>query len=97
MNQDDIPNLNFGDVFKGSGKDYYLCITALCDCYRPKEGNFYFAKGTEFPDLEMALKLGDTALLSFLPNGKVVLWGDKENVGKPEKIGSVSKVGGNVK
>lgn len=86
LNQDDIPNLNFGDVFKGSGKDYYLCITALCDCYRPKEGNFYFAKGTEFPDLEMALKLGDTAFLSFLPNGKVVLWGDKENVGKPEKI-----------
>ncbi|MGX7688695.1 response regulator receiver domain [Flectobacillus roseus] len=86
LHSDDIPNLNFGDVFKGNDKDYYLCITALCDCYRPKEGNFYFAKGSEFPDLELALKLGDTAFLSFLPNGKVVLWGDKESIERQEKI-----------
>ncbi|MFH7001206.1 response regulator receiver domain [Flavobacterium bizetiae] len=82
----DVPNLNFGDVFKGSGKDYYLCITALCDCLYPNkiDSNFYFAKGEEFDDLETALRLGDTAFLSFLPNGKVVLWGDKEIIKKPK-------------
>ncbi|MET3535859.1 response regulator receiver domain [Chryseobacterium limigenitum] len=87
LNSDSVPNLNFGDIFKGAGKDYYLCITALCDCYYPDkiQSNFYFAKGLEFEDLEMALRLGDTAFLSFLPNGKVVLWGDKEIVKNPEK------------
>lgn len=85
LNLGDIPNLNFGDIFKGEGTDYYLCITALCDCAYPKEGNFYFAKGDEFEDLELALRLGDTAFLSFLPNQKVVQWGDVEKL-KIEKI-----------
>lgn len=75
LNGGDIPNLNFGDVFKGQNKDYYLCITALCDCYYPSDGNFYFAKGSEFSDVELALQLGDTAFLSFLPDGKAVYWG----------------------
>lgn len=83
---DDIPNLNFGDIFKDASDNYYLCITALCDCYYPNkiESNFYFVKGKEFSDLEMALRLGDTAFLSFLPNNKVVQWGDAEIV-KMEK------------
>lgn len=80
LNHDDIPNLNFGDIFKGSEDDYFLCITALCDCYYPNkiDHNFYFVKGTEFNDLELALRLGDTAFLSFLPNRKAVYWGDLE-------------------
>ncbi len=80
LSPDDIPNLNFGDIFKGSEEDYYLCVTALCDCYYPNkiEHNFYFVKGTEFNDIEVALKLGDTAFLSFLTNGKAVYWGDIE-------------------
>lgn len=80
INQEDIPNLNFGDIFKDSTDNYYLCITALCDCYYPNkiEHNFYFVKGSEFNDIELALKLGDTAFLSFLPNGKAVYWGDIE-------------------
>ncbi len=83
LNPDNVPNLNFGDIFKGSGDEYYLCITALCDCYYPNkiEHNFYFVKGTEFSDIELALKLGDTAFLNFLPNLKAVYWGDIE---KPE-------------
>lgn len=81
---EDIPNLNFGDIFKDSKDNYYLCITALCDCFYPNkiESNFYFAKGKEFSDLETALRLGDTAFLSFLPNDKVVQWGDAEFVKK---------------
>jgi len=80
LHQDDIPNLNFGDIFKGAVNDYYLCITALCDCYYPNkiDHNFYFVKGTEFNDIELALKLGDTAFLSFLPNNRAIYWGDIE-------------------
>lgn len=83
LNAEDVPNLNFGDIFKGDEDDYYLCITALCDCYYPNkiEHNYYFVKGTEFNDIELALRLGDTAFLSFLPNQKAVYWGDLE---KPE-------------
>ncbi len=78
----DIPNLNFGDVFKDSKTDnYYLCITALCDCYEPKkiDYNFYFVKGTEFNDIELALILGDTAFISFLPNEKAIYWGNTDD------------------
>lgn len=84
LNRNDIPNLNFGDVFQDEKGDYYLCITALCDCYYPNkiEYNFYFAKGEEFKDIELALRLGDTAFLSFLPNKKIVHWGNVENVKK---------------
>jgi len=79
LHPDDIPNLNFGDVFKDSKSDnYYLCITALCDCLYPSEGNFYFAKGAVFGDIELALILSDTAFLSFLPDGKAVYWGEIE-------------------
>lgn len=80
LNSEDIPNLNFGDVFKGAGEDYYLCITALCDCYYPNkiEHNFYFVKGTKFNDTELALRLGDTAFISFLSDGNAVYWGDIE-------------------
>ncbi len=84
LNPGDIPNLNFGDVFKDNEDNYYLCITALCDCYYPNkiDSNFYFAKGKVFPDIETALKLGDTAFLSFLPNNQIVQWGEAELVKK---------------
>lgn len=90
LHPDDIPNLNFGDVFIGSEEDYYLCITALCDCYYPNkiDHNFYFVKGTEFTDMELALSLGDTAFLSFLPNGKAIYWGDIEKP-KLKKIANI--------
>ena len=80
LNDIDIPNLNFGDIFKDNFENYYLCITALCDCYYPNkiDHNFYFVTGKEFSDIELALKLGDTAFLSFLPNGKSVYWGNLE-------------------
>lgn len=79
INDTDSPNLNFGDVFvhsENSINTYYLCITALCDCYYPNkiEHNFYFVTGKEL-NHDVALKLGDTAFISFLPNSKAVYWG----------------------
>lgn len=69
--------INFGDVFKFINEDKYLiCLTPLCDCLRPQEKtkrNYFFAKG-EHVSLDEALKLGDTAFISYLPNKKVVGW-----------------------
>jgi len=77
----DILNLNFGDIFIDKDSNYYLCITALCDCYYPDkiDFNYYFVQGAELEDIELALMLGDTAFLSYLPNGKVVSWGNIDN------------------
>ncbi|MVO09626.1 hypothetical protein GOQ30_10685 [Flavobacterium sp. TP390] len=93
LHPDSIPNLNFGDVFKDNDNNYYLCITALCDCYEPKkiDFNFYFVKGKEFQNIELALKLGDTGFISFLPNGKAIDWGNlNESILKRIKEPSLS-------
>jgi len=80
FNKNDELILNFGDVFISPEKKYYLCVTALCDCYYPNKikNNFYFVIGNEFKDKQLALKLNDTAFLSFLSNDKAVYWGDTE-------------------
>ncbi len=70
--------LNFGDVFKKEGvSEYFICITALCDCLRPDkiENKFFFAKGEPIKK-EDALKLGDTAFVSYLSEKQIVKWTD---------------------
>lgn len=69
------PMLNFGDVFVDNNGNYFMCITALCDCYRPAkiQNNYYFAHGQRISK-NLALKLGDTGFVSFLPNQEVVTW-----------------------
>lgn len=66
--------LTFGDVFK-LGDEYFICITALCDCLRPEKINhsFYFAKGSKLTQGE-ALKIGDTGFVSFLDKNIAVRW-----------------------
>ena len=69
--------LNFGDVFISSdGNEYYICITALCDCIRSEEkidNNFFFAIGTNISKAD-ALNLGDTAFISYLNSSTIVKW-----------------------
>ena len=72
--------LNFGDVFKKEGEninEYYICVTALCDCLRPEkiENKFFFAKGEPIKK-ENALQLGDTAFVSYLSDKQIVKWTD---------------------
>ncbi|MUU79276.1 response regulator receiver domain [Winogradskyella endarachnes] len=70
--------LNFGDVFrKKDSKDYFICVTALCDCLRPEkiENKFFFAKGEPIKK-ENALQLGDTAFVSYLSDKQIVKWTD---------------------
>jgi hypothetical protein len=76
--------LNFGDVFKKEGvSEYFICITALCDCLRPDkiENKFFFAKGEPIKK-EDALKLGDTAFISYLSEKEIVKWTDVTSIDK---------------
>lgn len=72
--------LNFGDVFKIEGEEKYLmCITPLCDCLRPQpktKSNFYFVEGENI-SLTEALKIGDTAFVSYLNNNVNIKWTNK--------------------
>ncbi|NOQ24351.1 MAG: hypothetical protein GQ564_03230 [Bacteroidales bacterium] len=67
-------NVNFGDVFINNN-EYYLCVTALCDCLRPDKikSNYFFVKGKPIPS-EIALRLGDSAFISFVTEETVVSW-----------------------
>lgn len=73
--------VSFGDVFK-SGEDYYMCITALCDCLRPSKRNnkFYFVKGAS-DSKASALEIGDEGFVSFLPNKECVRWNSNKSKG----------------
>lgn len=75
LNDDSQPNLNFGDVFKDNNNDYFLCITALCDCLRPDKikQNFYFVKGKKI-DLKLANTLGDSAFISYVGQNEAISW-----------------------
>ncbi len=75
LNEDSQPNLNFGDVFKDENNDYYLCITALCDCLRPDKikQNFYFVKGKKI-DVKLANTLGDSAFISYVGQDEAISW-----------------------
>ncbi|WP_294966508.1 response regulator receiver domain [Sulfurimonas sp.] len=72
--------VNFGDVFIGEKGEYFICITALCDCLRPEDNDnlFYFAKGTSIK-MAKALSLGDTAFVSYLNSENIVKWTDVNN------------------
>ncbi|MEX2565833.1 MAG: response regulator receiver domain [Cyclobacteriaceae bacterium] len=70
--------IDFGWVFKHTEKEeFYICVTPKSDCLRPKEkikNSFHFVKGLPISDKKKALMLGDTAIISFLGNNKVVSW-----------------------
>ncbi|SMD08376.1 response regulator receiver domain [Pedobacter nyackensis] len=75
FNVESQPNLNFGDIFKDENNDYYLCITALCDCLRPEKikQNFYFVKGKKI-DIKLANALGDSAFMSYVGRDEAISW-----------------------
>ena len=72
------PDLNFGDVFEATiegKKKYFLCITALCDCFIPNKikHNYYFVEGDAI-SIELANTLGDTAFISYLSQDLAISW-----------------------
>lgn len=78
--------LIFGDVFNYEN-DYYICITALCDCARPQKTNnyFYFAKGHKI-SVNEALELGESGYISYLGNECCVRWDDADSKSKSSHI-----------
>jgi len=74
--------LNFGDVFIDEDGGYYMCITALCDCFRPSKikNIYYFVKGTSM-SRDTALKLGDSAFINFVAFNQVVVWSNIDQEG----------------
>lgn len=68
--------LSFGDVLKSDNDDYYICITALCDCALPEEkinNSFFFAKGV-FIKPSKVLDEAETGFVSFLDDKTAVRW-----------------------
>lgn len=71
-------NFSFGDVFQNN-QDYYLCITALCDCLHPnKDHCFYFVKGSKLKE-NIAIKLGEGGFISFVNGDTVINWASVSN------------------
>lgn len=69
--------INFGDIFVNEvTSEYYLCITALCDCLHPSniKNNFFFVKGKVALNLSDAIKTGDGGFKSFIDRDTCVLW-----------------------
>lgn len=72
----DKSSINFGDIFLNEGtNEYYLCVTALCDCLHPEniKNNFFFVKGT-VGVMGEAIKTGDGGFKSFINCRTCILW-----------------------
>jgi hypothetical protein len=84
----DKNRINFGDIFLKEGTDeYYMCITALCDCLHPAniKNNFFFVKGNLATNLSNAIKTGDGGFKSFIGKEKCILWTTGEYI-KPIQL-----------
>ncbi|MEG0915389.1 MAG: response regulator receiver domain [Myroides sp.] len=81
-------NLNFGDIFRKEGtNEYYLCITALCDCLHPAniKNNFFFVKGIPTDDLHSIINSGDGGFKSYIDGNTCIVWTAGEYV-KPFQL-----------
>jgi len=78
--------INFGDIFINETQEYYLCITALCDCLYPGDKikyKYFFVKGMKIPKLEDALDLGDESFISYINDNTCISW---VGILKPTKV-----------
>ena len=81
-------NLNFGDIFFGNDNEYYLCITALCDCLNPKDNinnSYFFVKGVKNTNIQECLKSGDGGFKSYISSDICIEW-TKGNYIKPFQL-----------
>lgn len=70
--------LNFGDIFIDEYKNYYLCITALCDCVLHNGDSnikfkYFFVKGSTI-DLSEAFKKEDGGYISYIDESTCIAW-----------------------
>lgn len=81
--------LNFGDVFKDTKGNFYLCITPLCDCilHNSKSNigfKYYFVKGQK-SNLDYSINIGEKGFVSFLDDKTAILWKQDEYI-KPFQL-----------
>jgi len=80
--EEDNRLVSFGDIFQdiNINENYYLCITAICDCHYPENinNNYYFVKGEKF-NVDIAIDLSDEAFLSYVDQHTCIIW---PNLGK---------------
>ena len=84
-------NISFGDIFKCE-EDYFICITALCDCIRPNEkinNTFFFAKGKLIKPSKI-LNIAETGFVSFLDEKNAVIW--DSNNGDDGKVSYIKPI-----
>lgn len=73
----DKSKINFGDIFLKTGtNEYYMCVTALCDCLHPSniKNNFFFVKGKPANDLGGAINTGDDGFKSYIDHKTCIMW-----------------------
>lgn len=81
--------LGFGDLLIDNLKnEYYLCITALCDCLFPDKikNNFYFVKGKKVSNFKKVIKEGDSGFKSFIDYETCIVWASEGEYIKPFQI-----------
>lgn len=84
-------NISFGDIFKCE-EDYFICITALCDCIRPNEkinNTFFFAKGKLIKPSKI-LNIAETGFVSFLDEKNAIIW--DSNNGDDGKVSYIKPI-----
>lgn len=73
----DKNKINFGDIFRRDGtNEYYMCVTALCDCLYPEniKNNFFFVKGQPAINLGKVIETGDDGFKSYINSKTCILW-----------------------
>jgi len=74
--------VKFGDVFfNKKGGNYYMCITAHCDCLQTEniKNNFFFVSGTKHDAMELVEK-GDDVFCSYIKENDQIIaiqWNSK--------------------
>lgn len=73
----DRRTVNFGDIFKFKD-EYFLCITALCDCHlingqSNTKFKYFFVRGSSIPVIK-GIELGDGGFISFLGENTCISW-----------------------
>ena len=71
LSYDLTKKLWFGDIFKNTKNEYFLCITPHCDCAFPSKikKNYYFVKGTINNNTQQALENAEQGYSSFITDG----------------------------
>jgi hypothetical protein len=81
-------NLSFGDIFIDERNDYFLCVTALCDCLFPKKigHKFFFVSGAKVSTMKKAIDYNDSSFISYIDEKTCIKWSNEKEFVKPTQL-----------